>query len=151
MIYRHYGTTADKFRIDHIYEGAGLYKPKGLWACPEYAIDEWKDWCEGEDYKVDFLSEHFDFTLKPETKILRIKDVSDILPYCKSDDIAHPCFCYTDPTIDKILDLEKIYREFDGMEVDMRSGWSLFHDSKLFYTWDVSSIVIWYLSRIIPV
>lgn len=148
MIYRHYGTTADKFRIDHIYEGAGLYKPKGLWACPEYAIDDWKDWCEGEDYEADFLSEHFDFTLKPETKILHIKDVSDILPYCKGDSEIRRHFS-SDPTIDKFLDLEKIYREFDGMEVDMRIG--LFHDSKLFYTWDVSSIVIWYLSRIIPV
>lgn len=149
MIYRHYGTTADKFRLDYNYEGAGLYKPKGLWACPEYAIDEWKDWCE--DYKVDFLSEHFDFTLKPETKILLIRDVGDILPYCKSDGLGLLHYSSTDPTIDKVLDLEKIYREFDGMEVDMRSGWPLFHDSKLFYTWDVSSIVIWYLSRIIPV
>jgi len=138
-----------KFKSDYIYEGAGLYKPKGLWACPEYAIDEWKDWCEDEDWNADSLTEHFDFTLKPETKILLIKDVYDILPYCKSDGITHS---YTiDPTVDKILDLEKIYREFDGMEVDMRSGWSRFHWSKLFYTWDVSSIVVWNLSRIIPV
>ena len=150
MIYRHYGTTADKFKIDHIYKTAGLYKPKGLWACPEYAIDEWKEWCEGEEYYVD-LSEHFDFTLKPETKILLIKNVDDILPYCKLDEIHHPFISNGDPTIDKVLDLKKIYREFDGMEVDMGSGWSRFHWSKLFYGWDVSSIVVWYLSRIIPV
>lgn len=135
-------------------------KPNGLWASPKKPhkkVYTWKQWCENENFNLEKLNRFFDFRLKKGTKILRIHNLSDIIPYLKeTEDYQEysklfPSLVAADPTRRKKLDMEKIHTNFDGMEVYMGQNWCELHDSDMFYPWDVDSLVIWNLNRVIPV
>ena len=50
-----------------------------------------------------------------------------------------------------MIDFEKIYQEYDGMELYMIENYSEFYNSYLFNSYDVDSLIIWNLDKIIPI
>lgn len=157
-VYRHYG--ANHFDPTHKLGGGHMGKPNGLWASPKKPHKEvytWEQWCRNEDFHLEKLNHFFDFRLKKGTKILRIHNLSDIIPYLKErEDYKEyselfPSLVAADPTRYKKLDMEKIHTNFDGMEVYMGQNWCELHDSEMFYPWDVDSLVLWNLDRVITI
>ena len=58
---------------------------------------------------------------------------------------------YNDPTAGKNLDMQKIKSKYDGMEVYMDQNYVELHNSNMFNVWDVDSLVIWNLDKVICV
>ena len=149
-IYRHYG--ADKFDPDKTF--SDLYnpvnfKPPGFWASPYDCEYGWKEFCEDQDFRTDSLESHFDFVLASDARILDIRTPSDVLPYTKKDPYA-PAYSslaekVKDPTVNRSLDYCKLMNDFDGMEVHISENPTEFWWSKLFYGYDVDSLVLWNL------
>lgn len=157
-VYRHYGASV--FDPTHKLGGGHMGKPNGLWASPKKSNEKswtWKDFCESEDFRVESLNRHFDFRLKKGTRILRVHTLSDIIPYLKTTEDYQgycelfPSLIAADPTRGKKLDMIKIHANFDGMEVYMGQNWCELHDSDMFYSWDVDSLVLWNLDRVIAI
>ena len=89
--YIHYGSS--EFRKDWFEPIANrLYSNKpegGLWASPiGDDVFGWFDWCTSEQFKISGLDEHFIFSLKDDSKILRLKTKKDI--YELSRDVLRP-------------------------------------------------------------
>lgn len=139
--YIHYGS--EKFDKDRFKTFSGLEeefrnfrnKPGvgvGIWASPVDAEYGWREWCENEDFYTEKLDRHFEFTLKPDAKILTVTSVNDVEDY----------LFYSKIFLAGILDFEKISKDYDGMEIIHGDNYTNLHDD-LFYTWDCDSIVIW--------
>lgn len=112
-------------------------KPSGLWASPEDSDWGWREWCEAEDFRgKEELSKSFRFKLKSGARVLQIRHLRDVEPFA----ILNPDFIFLNS---RELDLNRIYSEFDAMEVHMSENWCELHDSHLFYSWDVDSIAVW--------
>lgn len=151
-VYRHYGTNEfDSSRTFSSLSNLANYKPRGMWACPVDCEYGWKEWCEDEDFNVESLDQHFDFVLTEDARILEIHKVIDILPYTKWDGRPGVWSAVQDPTANFILDYDKLKNEFDGMEVFLHEDLVGLHWSKLFYGYDVDSIVLWNLDTVVVI
>jgi hypothetical protein len=148
-IYRHYG--ADKFDPNHIYTKTGLYKPLGLYASPQNSKKfwVWKNWCIGNEYSTGSLDIWFDFRLTKDAKVLKIRKPSDVKDYLIDDPNSYNIFDW-DITDGKLLDLDRLYKDYDAMLVIHGNDYNELHFSHLFYGWDVDSICIWNLDKVIP-
>lgn len=116
---------------------------KGIWASPVNAEFGWKEWCESEmHYPKGFdWKKSFTFTLTKEANILYIHTEDDILDYIIENPDDWNLF-NTKTTISDSLNLEKLYKEFDGMELFMFENYIDLHYS-IFNSWDCDSIVVW--------
>lgn len=116
---------------------------KGIWASPVDAEFGWKDWCESEQWcpKGFNWKKSFIFTLTEEAKILYIHTEDDILDYIIKDPDDWNIF-NTKTSVSDSLNLEKLYNEFDGMELFMSENYVSLHYS-IFNSWDCDSIVVW--------
>ena len=66
----------DKYKFEH----SSINKPfGGLWGCRG---DEWKEWCEAENFCLYKLKQVFYWRLKRGTKVLRIKTIKDYINLC---------------------------------------------------------------------
>lgn len=149
VTYIHYGH--DKYEYDKVqeYTGALRGKPdKGLWASRVDANYGWKNWCKDNDYMTESLDTHFKFTLSDGANILEIHDEDDILPYIIRNPYGwKPKYNKTD-LLDGI-DREKLYEEYDGMELFISDNYNTLHDG-VFNSWDCDSICVWNPEVIIP-
>ena len=88
-VYRHFGSSKfDRELFNPIHNRPFSNKPfGGLWACPVEDKDiDWEEWCRREEFNLESLEEHFDFTIKDDSKIMVIKDIKDLdkLPRVKN-------------------------------------------------------------------
>ena len=156
-IYRHYGAdTFDKGWSYGSRENPVNFKPRGLWAGPvnpETNSTSWHDWCEDSEWNLEGLTQHFDFVLSDDARILQIHTPADILPYTKPD--PHAMYMsiarIPDPTAKVLIDHEKLRKDFDGMEVYFEENYNDFWWSRLFYGYDVNSLVVWNLDKVIVI
>lgn len=131
-VYIHYGHLASEFDpgLVAVRFGAICTKPdKGLWASPVDATWGWKAWCDAEQWSCCDMSKSFEFTLSPKAKILHILDKSDINPYI----VSYEGF--------ESLDREKLYNDFDGIELHLSQNPRL--SNSVFQMWDCDSICVW--------
>lgn len=145
MEYIHYGD--DTFRPEKCTVERGIHpaKPKkGLWASPVISDWGWKDWCESEQWAPrDFdWSKSFTFTLKEEANILYVHSEDDIMDYVIKDESTPDWLRFTKTSVIDKLDVERLYKDYDGMEVFMSDNWNEFHNG-IFNSWDCDSLVVW--------
>ena len=139
-VYIHYGQTEFDPELATREVNAIWSKPdKGLWGSPVDSDWGWKEWCEAEDWSCNDLTKSFKFTLEPKASILEIHKEEDILPYLIQD--VHSGIRFGLTNISDKLNKEKLYSEFDGMELFISENWRM-HDG-FFNTWDCDSIVVW--------
>lgn len=140
--YIHYGSAT--FDPKHKLSPERWDKPAGFWASPISCGISWKDFCKGERWNLESLTVSFRFHLKKGTRILKVHDMSDIRPYLD----------YNKPIVDWFkgkeyaFDHEALRRDYDGMELFLSDSWYL-RDYIRFYTWDVDSLVLWNLDKVI--
>jgi len=149
-VYRHYG--AEKFDPNHVYTKGCSFKPLGLYASPQNSKKfwVWKNWCIGEQFCTGSLNIWFDFRLSKDAKILKIRKLSDVKDYLIPDGRNTFRFFDWDITECMKLDLKKIYRDYDAMLLIHGDNYEELHYSHLFNWWDVDSICVWNLDKVIP-
>lgn len=138
-VYIHYGN--DTFIPSHVCQPQRWDKPSGLWASPVNAGWGWKDFIHADwESMIPTLTKSFRFHLKKGTKILKVKTMQDIFPYLKETED-----CYSPWNFQ--LDHTKLRKKYDGMEL-FYSGKYNFHDTRLFWSWDCDSLVLWNTTKI---
>ena len=134
--YIHYGT--DNFNPYYM-SFERWDKPGGLWASPINSDWGWKSFCKSADFRTENLKVFFKFRLQTNAKILKIKRYEEVIPYIIENDNRLE------------LNLDKIKNEFDAMEVMMSNDWNNLHNSEIFWSWDVDSLVVWNLNKVMPI
>ena len=144
-IYRTYMKTIPKeFRE---VSGSFCNKPiGGLWGCRN---DEWKDWCESEDYCTENLKTCFKWKLKSNSKVYKIKTKKDFMNLLQKYALNISDFIVT-------IDYKKVAEDYDAVEV--MDG--VIQELKMcpsntiaeligLSVWDVPSIVVLNLDKVI--
>ena len=136
--YIHYGS--DRYFPERVHEEVErfdcCYKPSGLWASRVDAYFGWKEWCEYESFNTESLNRNFKFTLKDSAKILHLHSMEDAMEILKINEI------YGSTTFYK-LDVEKLYSNYDGVELHISEDFNNFRRNNVFNMWDVDSICVW--------
>lgn len=146
-VYRHFGN--DKFIYPYftpITNNEWGNKPHGgLYACPTKDVDiSWESWCRSEDFRVEALNKHFDFTLKDNARVLTIKDIKDLekLPRFREDNPGSALFSMG-------IDFEKLSKDYDALMVWIYRSSDISEDELSWdgiyyrlYGWDVDSLLV---------
>ena len=128
--YIHYGTTEFYPElVGPIRNQTLLTKPYGgFWGSPVDTEWGWKHWCESEKFRECREEESFVFSLKPEARVLYLREPEDLkgLPVIEPEITTWTC-----------LDFEALVRNgWDAVEVSIgRLYWQL-------YGWDCDSILV---------
>lgn len=131
-VYIHYGDN--KFvRPNPIKNNVWFTKPHGgLWASRKEGKNNWKDWCEREEFRLDTFDTSFEFTLKETARVLELNSRDQLLNLPKLQEYNpeewYPWCC---------LDFEKLQRMYDAIEVTDICEMYL-----PLYGWDCNSILI---------
>ena len=105
-----------------------------------------------EKWRLETLNKYFDFRVSNDARILKIRRIADIKDYIIPDEDEYDnCRIREwDITEGKLLNLEKLYRDYDAMLVIYGNNYNELRFSHLFYEWDVDSICVWNLDKVIP-
>ena len=135
--YIHYGHDSfDKELFNPIKNSSWQNKPRGgLWSSPIDSERGWRNWCEGEGFRLDKLNDHFTFTIKDTARVLRIdnKDNLDDIPILHKDRSVFP------NEYDYYLDFKKITKDYDAILFDLTSDPRLYWSM---YGWDVDTLLV---------
>lgn len=146
-LYVHYGQ--DKFNPFHEYKyntyAEKISKPPyGLWGSPVTAHYSWENYCIENNFRIEKLDKKFYFVLASNAKILTITSIKDIDNYVIDTKEDFCLFRFK-------LDIQRIMREYDGLElIHNEDNYYELHDS-LFFSYDADSIVVWNLMRVIQI
>lgn len=153
--YIHYGNDHYDRDLFYTVQNTELYinnKPLGgMWSSPVDAPTmSWYDWCMSKHYKIERLSKHFVFELKPESKILYIRSMDDVRALPKQFTKVNPydrrswsknlrrIYHIDDYGYNTVyLDFEEIVKAgYDAIEYEVAQlYWR-------FYGWDVDSLLV---------
>lgn len=117
-------------------------KPYGFWVSIE-GENDWKDWCESEDFRVDHLAVSYEIELKENCNILHLKTCEDILNFTKTYPYLRSSL--NDPDV-AVYEIEwwKVKKEYQGIiispyqwacRMELGTSW--------YYGWDCASGCIW--------
>lgn len=133
MKYIHYGH--DKFEpilFNAITNVPMFTKPKGgLWGSRKDSEYGWKECCKDLDIDIN-LESSFEFSLKPDARLLTIDSCEKLLGLSKFQ--IKSTFLRN-----SFLDFEKIAQEYDAIEVLISEDADLYYE---LYGWDCDSILI---------
>ena len=139
--YIKYGDTEfDPNKFNYIKNRIMFVKPYGgLWATSnEYEYD-WKQWCKDNEFFKHDLNLFFEFTLKPDSKILTIKKNND-LRYLPKQLFSHPDLSFQTFIY---LDFEELAKTYDALEVLISNDYG-FGDNlyTTLYGWDCDTLLV---------
>ena len=148
-VYRHFGSSKfDRELFNPIHNRPFSNKPfGGLWACPVEDKDiDWEEWCRREEFNLESLEEHFDFTIKDDSKIMVIKDIKDL---DKLPRVKNPEFILEYDIMNSNIDFEELAKEYDGIMVWIYRSSDIDLTRMSFdgiyyrmYGWDVDTLVV---------
>ena len=81
MKYRHYGSKSfDPSLFENVKNENNWVKPLGgFWLSPiNSSYFTWEDFCKGENFKVETLSEYADFKIKKDARVLILNTIESI-------------------------------------------------------------------------
>jgi len=111
--------------------------PYGLWASAVDSEFGWREWCEGEGFKIESFNKSFEFELAENANILRVEHYSDIKDYASIVQVSIiPLYK---------IDYKRMMKDYDGLELIN------FGLNEVFYGWECESIIIWNPDVIIPI
>lgn len=113
------------------------YKPHGFWLSVE-GENDWKEWCEGEQFRAIEEQLAYEIELAPSANILKISSVREI-------DSFHSVYSSKISSRRENIDWRRVAENYDGIIiapyiwerrlVGDASGW--------YYPWDCASGCIW--------
>ncbi len=132
----------------------GHMKPAGLWVSVD-GEDDWKQWCEAEEYCPERLTYPHRVTLSPHAKLLEITDDADLWAF-------HNTWSMEESPLDLVLrsmnadfrfrqryiDWAGFAREYDGLIIAPYQWNNRMFGPMWYYGWDCSSGCIWNLEAI---
>jgi hypothetical protein len=157
MKFIHYSNKIIEKLEDRPYEEKGREwygKPSGFWFSVEGedCVFNWREWCEGENFRVEHLKFPHEIILNEDAKIINLKTHQDILDFTKKypylrdqwNDASGRRLCKTYE-----LDWSKVKQEYQGIIISPYQ-WECRLNSECdwYYTWDCSSGCIWDMSCI---
>lgn len=120
------------------------YKPRGLWLSVD-GDEDWRSWCEGNDFALDTFKHHYRVHLRSDCNVLRLTSESDILDF--TDKYNKP-FAYPGRSVSDYfgcyIDWPRVAQDYQGiviapycwpLRLDPRTHW--------YYGWDCASGCIW--------
>lgn len=115
------------------------HKPRGLWFSIE-GKDDWKSWCEREEFALDRLAVTTEIILSPKANILHLRTAGQILKFTLSNAHNQTSPYYNDFTIN----WPKLGAIYDGIIIAPYC-WSLRLDrrTRWYNGWDCASGCIW--------
>ena len=142
-LYIHYGSASFNPRyFAQITNCDLLMKPRGgLWASRVDAERGWRDWCEGEEFRLERLNTHFRFLITPAAKVFHLYSGKDL------DRLPHRDDCF-DHYYHQFyyIDFEQMVKDgWDAIELHLSSNDNNWCDDGLYYRlygWDCDSILI---------
>jgi hypothetical protein len=137
MTYIHYGHKSfnrDKFQS--IENRPYFNKPMGgLWASPVEGANNWKDWCEKEQFRDCSESESFKFKLKDNANVLHLRSCDDLENIEQLKDAITQLMCNKAyPNFEHLLQ-----DGIDAIEYHLSNDWDLYW---AMYGWDCDSILV---------
>lgn len=118
-------------------------KPVGLWLSVE-GENDWKEWCEGENFHVERLACPHEIVLKPEANILWLSSAFDIDLF--TEQFAKPCEW---SATRKDIDWPEVARQYQGIIIAPYIWERRMSDHTFwYYGWDCASGCIWDISAI---
>lgn len=119
-------------------------KPVGLWVSIE---DEWKKWCESENYRTQTCTHSHEVILKPNHSVLHLKTAEEVTAFGKKYPLRTRDWDAEYDTYQ--LDWHTIKKEYQGIIIAPYQ-WScrLALESCWYYGWDCASGCIWDLDSI---
>lgn len=134
-----------------------FHKPFGLWLSVEdYEDDEnWKTWCEKEEFALEGLKYKYLIELKKRAKILHLSTTRELeefsLKYKGNDPFNYERFAsqFTKNPYIYIIDWELLSKECDGIII-APYNWDcrLRNPTSWYYGWDCASGCIWNIDAI---
>ncbi len=113
-------------------------KPKGLWLSVE-GEDDWKSWCEAEDFRLENLAVEHEVILKPDANILKLSTSWDI------DDFTERYGESTKWSVErKDINWMRVADEYQGIII-APYVWSrrMAEHTFWYYGWDCASGCVW--------
>jgi hypothetical protein len=112
------------------------YKPNGLWVSVEGEQD-WKSWCESEEFASDSFVNAYEITLSAEANVLRLRSAEELRAFTYIYGIG------VRAQGDRI-DWQALSQSYSGIIIAPYI-WEcrLDHETFWYYTWDCQSGCIW--------
>lgn len=138
---------------------APMGKPWGFWlSIEDYENDQnWKTWCEGEEFRLCGLKYRYAVKLKPSAKILFISTTDELeafsLKYKGNDieDYRQFTKIFDDPPYIYHIKWEDIYALYDGIIIAPYNwGCRMGQSTSWYYGWDCASGCIWNIDAMEP-
>lgn len=135
----HYSAEPFTFDPTRTYPPRDHFKPTGLWLSVE-GDDDWRAWCEGENFSLPSLKYVSEVTLKPGHNVL-VVDTLEAL------DAFNARFGVADPLAVRGIRWDEVRALYDGLII-APYRWERRLDLMWYYGWDCASGVIWNASAI---
>jgi len=126
-------------------------KPSGLWVSVE-GENDWKWWCEEENYNLENLVVSYEIELKDDANILYLTTADEIFYF--TEEYPYLRQQWNDPIGIKIcatyeLDWNKVKYRYQGIIISPYQGYCRCSEKSMwYYGWDCASGCIWDLSCI---
>lgn len=121
-------------------------KPNGFWVSVE-GEDDWKSWCENENFALSTLPNDMRVTLTEDANILFLNREADMMNFQQefgtTEDIDLPSHSYKQTAIKWF----EVANKYQGIIIPTYL-WSCRMRMDWYYTWDCASGCIWDLSAI---
>ena len=118
-------------------------KPRGFWVSDDGCEDNWRSWCESEQFRIDIMAYAYDIDLNPDINLLTISSANELLDFTRSF-LRSPM----DPAIDiYAIDWNRVTSEFDGIVISPYQR-ECRHELMWYYGWDCASGCIWNVDKI---
>lgn len=133
----HYGKSElSAAAFNPIFNGDPFVKPRsgGLWASPVDSSFGWKDWCEGEEFRLGHLNKSVSFEITGN--IYTIDSLDDLLkiPYKREPLIFKSDLFYPD--------FEKMAENYDAIYLTERGQARTRMTSPNLYGWDCECVLV---------
>jgi hypothetical protein len=123
------------------------FKPRGLWVTDMDCADNWKAWCEAEEFGLDRLAVQHTVRLSETANILKMSSAREL------DLFSNSYECSLSPRLPnrKVIDWPRLAEEYDGIIITPYI-WERRLDGpcnvRWYYSWDCASGCIWNLNAI---
>ena len=115
------------------------FKPRGLWVSVD-GEDDWKHWCECENFRPECLKYHYRVVLAPEANILHLATVESILAF--TDQYASKAFNLS--AYNHFIDWPLLETKYQGIVIaPYQWGLRMLEKTFWYYPWDCASGCIW--------